>query len=70
MTVLKQTIVYIWIAIRIRTYNMNGVTHVMNFKINASLSIYNLEIGLVPYVRRLHQEITSLRDLRVYSYSY
>lgn len=41
------------------------------FKINASLNIYNLKsswkIHLVLYIRRLHQEITNLKELIEYS---
>lgn len=44
----------------------------MKLKINTSLTMYNLEneliIYLVSYIWKLHQEITNLKHLRVYSY--
>lgn len=60
------------IAIWYITYNMYGVTHIMKLKINTSMTMHNFENGLImhqiSYVRGLYQEITSLNNLRLYSY--
>lgn len=32
------------------TYNMNGMTHAIKFKINASMRIYNLENELIMHL--------------------
>lgn len=49
------------------TYNMHSVTHAMKFMINASLSKYNIEIGLIihlaSYVERLYQEIITFDNV-------
>lgn len=49
---------------------MHGVIHAMKLEINASLRMHNFEIGLiiylVLYIRILNQEITNLKNLRVY----
>lgn len=52
-------------------YDMHSMTHVTKHKINVILSMYNLKISLIPFtissLRRLWKEITSLKNLRVYS---
>lgn len=52
--------------------NMHDMISGMKLKINTSLTMYNLEneliIYLVSYIWKLHQEITNLKHLRVYSY--
>lgn len=50
---------------------MYSMADAMILNINTSLSMYSLQNELimyrVSYIRRLHQKITNLEDLRVYS---